>query len=331
MGIRKIAKVCLSILILLTGCEQVMDVEEGIGHGQGLMLNALAATDTVFTASVSRTFLFTEVPALSYLDYWEYAMHPDSFYYRDAMCSEAQVELSVNGKERYAMRYDAERYNYVSDYMPRSGDRLTLRVRVDGMDEVSAQTVIPASQRLEVVGCEKFYAGKYSTSGDLIDLAKDTIARITLRLIDPKSETNYYRLKVRSIAYDKPANDDSQIIFMYSDIYTSGDVIFMDERLSESYGGWPAYFSNVFDDHLFDGKEYTFSIETRLRFGERPHVVIELQSITRDLYYYLKSVMLYRIIFQDAYTEAVQIHSNVSNGWGILGAIGTEKHVLWLD
>ncbi len=69
MGIRKIAKVCLSILILLTGCEQVMDVEEGIGHGQGLMLNALAATDTVFTASVSRTFLFTEVPALSYLDY----------------------------------------------------------------------------------------------------------------------------------------------------------------------------------------------------------------------------------------------------------------------
>lgn len=133
---------------------------------------------------------------------------------------------------------------------------------------------------------------------------------------------------MRSIAHDKRAGS-SETILQYSDIYTSSDVIFMDEQLTQSYGGWAAHFSNIFDDHLFDDKEYTFSVETHLRYGECPHEVIGLQPIKRDLCYYLKSMMVYRITDQDAYTEAIQIYCNINNGWGILGGLSTEKHIVY--
>jgi hypothetical protein len=157
--------------------------------------------------------------------------------------------------------------------------------------------------------------------------AQDTVMRITLRLTDPAHERNYYRLKVRSIG-DKPfglSRLDSTLNHEFSDIYTSGDVIFMDNTLPKIHDGWSAGFSNVFDDHIFDGQSYTFSVETRMRVGQNPRVQIELESLTPDLYYYLKSVMFYRITAQDAYSEAIRLHSNVVDGWGIVGGLSSEK------
>ncbi|AVM58132.1 hypothetical protein C3V43_10495 [Bacteroides heparinolyticus] len=329
MNLKKIVVGCAGLL-LLAGCERVLHFEDGGTRLRGLVVNAIAATDTLFAVSVSQAYLFKEVPALLYFDYWRYSMCPDSFYYDKAVRSDAEVELTVNGQERYILRYDEIHRNYVSDYTPRSGDRLELCVRAgeeEEAEEVTAETVVPASRKLEVLGCEKFYDKNwYSSSGELMDFSTDTVARITLRLTDPKGG-DYYRLKVRSSS--NPAPNDSWPVWRYSDIYTSGDIIFMDQQLEKAFGGWPAHFSNVFDDHLFDGKEYTFTVETRLRWGESPHAVIELQSITRDLYYYLKSAMLYRITDEDSYTESILIHSNVNNGWGILGGLGTQKQIVW--
>lgn len=304
-----------------------MDFQNDDSTLQGIAVNALAVTDTVFTASISRAYLFTEVPALAFLDYWMYEARPDHFYQEAAVLPDAEVEMSVNGQQKYTMRYNPLNYNFTSDYTPQNGDHITLHAKAEGMKPVSAETVVPDVQLLEVLDYEKYYK-KWSMRDSLADMTVDTVAHITLRLKDPGNERNYYRLKVRSIASD--IREGSPVtIYQFSDIYSSSDVIFMDERLTKGYGGWPVHFSNVFDDHLFNGKEYTFSIETYLRFGEQPHAVIELQSITKDLYYYLKSTMLYRITNQDDYTEAIQIHSNVNNGWGILGGLSTEKHIVY--
>ncbi|NDW12910.1 DUF4249 domain-containing protein [Bacteroides sp. 214] len=325
MDIKKLIIGCIGALVLIS-CERIIDFE-GDKSLQGITINGLATTDTVFVAAISRAYLFTDVPPITYLDYWEYEIHPDTFYRNQTVLPNANVELTVNGADKYMMRYDPLHYNYRSDYIPRTGDRLTLRVEAEELETVTAETTVPSIQRLEVLDYETYYEKKI-LSNPLWDSGLDTVARITLRLTDPGNERNYYRLKVRNIGYDESVNGE---ILMFSDIYTSADVIFMDNRLTKSYGGWAAYFSNVFDDNLFNGKEYTFSVETRLRYGERKHCVIELQSITSDFYHYLKSVMLYRITDQDAYTESIQIHSNVKDGWGILGAIGTEKHIVPFD
>jgi hypothetical protein len=324
MKLKNIGIGCL-VILLFAECEHVMDFNENATTA-GIVINALATPDTVFTASISRSYLFTDVPAIDYPDYWDYALHPDSFYYNNAVLSKAEVELTVNKKNKYAMTFDAKHHNYTSNYSPQAGDYIVVNVKDSDMQTVSAETTVPGTQQLEIVNYEKYYDKASVLSNSLSDMAKDTVVRITLRLTDPANENNYYRLKVRSIGEDK--NTDGTPSFRFSDIYTSSDIIFMDERLTKSYGGWPAHFSNVFDDHLFNGKKYTFTVETRMRFGNNPHAVIELQSITKDFYYYLRSVMLYRVTDQDSYSEAIQIYSNVNSGWGILGGLNAEKHVV---
>jgi len=61
---------------------------------------------------------------------------------------------------------------------------------------------------------------------------------------------------------------------------------------------------------------------------EQTKLIVELQSITKELYFYLKSLMVYSITPQDEYTEAIQIYSNVTDGWGIVEAVNTDRHVI---
>ena len=206
-----------------------------------------------------------------------------------------------------------------------------LNITAPDLEPVQSVTVVPEKGNLEILSTEVLYSENYTAFDDWMDIAAlDTIMRITAKITDPPGELNYYRLKVRSIGYYLDTSNGEDGYFM-SDVFSSADVIFKDERLVKRYWGWPAGFSNVFDDHLFDGKEYTFTIESRMRWGSDPHVTVELQAITRELYNYLKSVMLYRITDQDSYTESIQIYSNVNGGYGILGALNGEKHILYFN
>lgn len=315
-------------LCSLAGCEQIIDFEQTVYNDRGIDLNAVATPGAPFTVSVSRTWLFNEVPALDYDgEYWDYVLRTDSFYYKQAQLPEADVRLTVNGGQEYALHYDATLYAFTCDYVPAEGDVLHVQAQAEGFPTATAETTVPQAQKLEVLDHEKYYDRRTATSSGLYDMAVDTVMRLTLRLSDPPGERNYYRLKVRSIG-DRTLATGEDGGYYFSDVFSSADVIFMDPQLVEGCYGWPAYFSNVFDDRLFDGTSYTFTVETRMRYGHHPRVVVELQSITSDLYYYLKSIMLYRITDQDAYTEAIQIFSNVEDGWGIVGSLSGEKHTV---
>ncbi|MBQ2563177.1 MAG: DUF4249 family protein, partial [Muribaculaceae bacterium] len=95
------------------------------------------------------------------------------------------------------------------------------------------------------------------------------------------------------------------------------------------FSDWEAGFSNVFDDHLFNGENYTFTVETRKRYGDNAHVELELQSLSRDMYYFLKSYLLFRISTDDVYMTPVGLHSNIANGWGIFGTLSYDTHVIY--
>jgi hypothetical protein len=343
--------IALLLLPLCVGCEKTLSFEGVNTLTDGICINALATPDTVLTAFLSRASLFTDLSPIhesGYRQTMKYGVAIDSssfssfyYYFPRELLADADLQFSVNDGSYQSMTYVDSLYHYVSSYTPKAGDKILFRAKVDSLPElpkISAETVIPRIVTPEVVSYERFYnemlpryndeqVGDYEIDRE----AQDTVMRLTLRLTDPAHERNYYRLKVRSIG-DKPfglGGLDGFLNHVFSDIYTSGDVIFMDNTLPKSHDGWAAGFSNVFDDHLFDGQSYTFSVETRMRVGRNPRVQIELQSITPDLYYYLKSAMLYRITPQDAYTEAIRVHSNVVDGWGIVGGLSSEKIFIW--
>ena len=179
----------------------------------------------------------------------------------------------------------------------------------------------------------------------------DTIMRLTCRISDVGGE-HYYRLRVRSegtyqqVTGMQHWEDGGWVRTVYTayllqDIYFSDDELFLDSRLTKNFGGWPAYFSNVFDNSLMKGGDYTFTIDSPKAFmsqlvltdaSTKPlpfipdRVMVELQAISPEFYRYLKSVQLYRITETDAYSEPLPIYSNAEGGWGILGSLSYDRH-----
>jgi len=327
----------LPLLLSMAGCEKIIEFDQGNILIDGITINALAVSDTVFTASISKAFPFYSMKALEGDVFWIYDGSLEGQYeqlYKDsALIKDAIVQLSVNDTQQYKMTYDSDTYTYKSTYIPKGGDRLMMSVESIDFPIAKSEIQIPHSQKIEIISYEKTYSPNNDriVEGDMFDyMGQDTIARITLKIYDPAQSQNFYRLKVRGYALSYYDNGD--LAYMHNDIYTSEDAIFKDVQLDKGYRGWPAYFSNVFSDQLFNGKEYEFTVESRLRKGDpgTNHMVVELQSITKELYYYLKSTMLYRITPQDAYTEPILIYSNIENGWGILGGVNTDRHVILL-
>lgn len=328
--------ILISLLFLaLSSCEKNIDFNHGDTLIEGVTINALAVGDTVFIASISKAYPFYRMKAMEGDLFWIYEgmqmEQYDDFFRDSALIRDAYVQLVVNDTQRYKMNYDADTYTYKSTYIPKGGDNVMISVEAFDFPIAKSKIQIPYPQSIEVVSCEKIYSPNNGmvAEGNMYDyMGKDTIARITLKIVDPGNVQNYYRLKVRGYALSYYS--DSSIAYMHNDIYTSADVIFKDEQLLKGYRGWPAYFSNVFSDQLFNGRDYEFVIESRLRMGElgTNYAVVELQSITKELYYYLKSTMLYRITNQDAYTEPINIYSNVDNGWGIFGGVNSYRHII---
>lgn len=326
---KKIAILIISCIALsgLVSCEHIIDFDNDHMQTDGITINALAVADTDFVAIISKAEIFNKLPPqLDDLPMWVLEKMPDPYFFESSLLKDAKVQMVVNGENVYNMNFDDSTNLYRGDYIPQIDDEVELVASWKDAEDAKVKTTIPPTVKIDVLGYEKYYQKKEITDEMLSEIAADTMARITLRIHDPGNENNFYRLKVRSA--NEEINPDGKMFYSFSDIYSSTDIIFKDEQLNKSYRGWQAYFSNVFDDHLFNGKEYTFSVESRLRLGNTPYAIIELQSITRELYYYLKSVMYYRITDIDAYSEGVHIYSNVDNGFGILGGVSSDKHII---
>lgn len=341
---------------ILTSCETILPVDMPEGKEWGITLNAVASPDTTFYAYITHCYPNSGAPDYayknnSYENYWEPDPYYDYYYsmlyanykedgappfnnpkgynlIKESVLTDAKVELTVNGETSYPMIYDTLMLCYQSNYTPAIGDHLEVRINNAG-EQTVANTEVPHSQKLEILETKTDILEKIEFLREpwpFIGYNRGYV-NMKLRLHDPAGEKNYYRLVVRgSIQYVESAK--------VWDTYLSTDPIFRDERLTSTWGAWNACFSNVFDDSLIDGESYEFNIQTYILTDSDfyiypwPTYEVSLQSITEDYYRYLKSMQLYRISREDTYSEGVYIHSNNEGGWGLLGGISGEVHIV---
>lgn len=92
-----------------------------------------------------------------------------------------------------------------------------------------------------------------------------------------------------TVTFCKEKRDDEN----YNDVFTSDDeTLFKDTDIYAKRGNWPRYFSNIFSDQRFNGTQHEFTISVDLVAPrEQTKLIVELQSITKELYFYLKSLM----------------------------------------
>ena len=320
--------IVLSLLLFaLSACEVVFDMPSDDSMPK-IVVNALANPDTNFVVYLNRSiFLANVVPPL--YPFEENDQAHSSF--RLTNINHANVYLTVNESNPIKMIHDLDNLYYSSDYIPQEGDRIVVDVNATGFESVRTETVVPKRAKVDIIDYEIIYS-KYEIIPDDWNesFMDDSLIVIKIKIFDQGDSENYYRLKIRSIYHI----DYGTIGWMETvrDLFYSSDILFRDDRLTRSYRRWPARFTNIFNDHLFDGKEYEFTVETQkklFRVDSRvvisPSIVVDLQSISKEYYHYLNSLMLYRITNRDSYSEAVHIYSNIEDGYGIFGSVSSVK------
>lgn len=341
---KKIGIILLLLIGAVSSCEVILEFPEE-REKSVLVLNAIVDTDSTFSAFVSRSLpsdsvypgnLFYGYDDILYGDMSLSGLYED-FNMKKHAIQDVKVLFQVNNGSSQIMYYDSLLMKYRCDYVPREGDKVNIWCENQNYEIISAETLVPKKQKIEVLNVEKIY----SESPDCE--CTDTIIRIDLNITDPGNENNYYRLKIRSasgfyedLVSDNKTSNGYQVIYKnryrINDYYTSTDPLFYDEYLYKGDGVWPAHFSTIFDDRLIDGKSYSFTVEIREVLGNymdsagntyqhnNPYLYIELVSITEDMYKYMKSMMNYRISEGDPYAELSKVYTNIEGGFGILGA-----------
>ncbi|MBQ9884504.1 MAG: DUF4249 family protein [Bacteroidaceae bacterium] len=353
--------ILLMIVLLGTSCERTLDFvtgDEGMGN---MTIGAIAVTGSPLTVYINQAISVDKAQLAEYIGIGEdrirYMQAGESIdymqdtYFKKSAVKDAQVSAEVNGQQTYTLTFDESSYGYTCDYVPKEGDRIVVKAAAGGQ-ELHSETVVPQKPKIEILSHEVLAENPYREVEGYM-FRTDTIMRITCRIIKQQGQ-QYYRLRVRSerdvhgisgyIGEDgKPVFvEKNYYAYQMQDVYFSDDEIFVDKRLTRGFGGWKPYFSNVFDDSLVSTGGYTFTVDSpkmpRILSGVMssasnsqntplpPQVMIELQTISPELYNYLKSVELYHLTYNDAYAEPVQIYSNVQNGWGIFGALSYDRH-----
>jgi hypothetical protein len=343
----------LLLLLLLIGssCERTIDFDGPDEEtANDMVINALAVADGQLTVFLNRAYLVDKAPS-QYFDYEHAVLAKDEFaldysqpfYSKRTAITNAQVTAVVNGGEEFELFFDGDELSYYNkNYVPQVGDHIVVTATQD-KNKVTVETTVPPTPKIEVVNYEILDENPYQEVNGLINPA-DTIMRLTCRIIDAGG-MQYYRLRVRSEGYGT-ATTLYQGFHWYvmQDVFFSDDELFVDHRITSNFGGWPAFFSNIFDNSQMKGGSYTFTIDALKAKESLPYrildverkdlepipsrVMLELQAITPDFYRYLKSVQLFRVASNDAYSEPVQIYSNAIGGWGILGSLSYDRHYI---
>jgi len=317
----------ITALFLMVSCEKDIEFSGKITEPL-LVVNSLATPDTILTVKVTESKFFLS----------------NGYTYEPV--TDATVKLFVNGVLNQEMVHLANGI-YESDYMPVSGERLHLEVSAPGFETVESEVLVP--EKTSIISIDTTISltdsypmlnGNYYGSASNTTYLYDTVGyyynneyNITLNFKDPSEEVNYYRLAVMA----KKTFDDTTIVesysfFEFTDIVSGNSAanessIFDFQSTSNTY--------NVFSDELFDGDEYPLKFKVSQsvinykpgfegqgyyeRNPEKVELLIDLQSISKSYYLYLKTVSSYSGD-GNFFSEPVQIHSNIDGGIGILGS-----------
>lgn len=248
----------------------------------------------------------------------------------------AEISVYVNGLFREKLSFIKDGL-YRAGFKPNAGDTVRLRVKVAGYEDVESTAIIQYPSNILTTETRKVEKQRdvYKTGDEISAYYLSGDCEFNVKIKDNASEQNYYRLVVKK--RNQTVYNNDTITYEYYINFTlegfenqSGDMIgIFDDGESRSK-------QHLITDELFNGKEFVLKFATDYAYlevvpgyeeyynyknpGSSESVIINLQTITKDMYLYLKSKESADGILVGFFTEPVQIYNNISNGIGILGA-----------
>ena len=283
----------LVFLLLVGGCERVVEVETGY-EAELAVKSTFYPNQTAWTAHVHRT-----VPLA------ERDVSADT-----AWITNATVRVLKGSGETVAQLHHQERGRYVGEgSAPQAGETYELRVDAPGLDPVRARSRVPEP----ISGLNGSFLDSTGTVTDW--RGERATATYRLHFKDPAHQKDYYRLTM----LQRPS-------LYFALQFTSPHPAFPRESLREiirSDGVDRRRHAGVaFSDHTFAGSRF----EARLRFLRAPvyDYRVRLDVLSSELFRYRKSKATQREEGENPFAEPPVLYSNIEGGAGIFAGFITQ-------
>ncbi|MDD4992756.1 MAG: DUF4249 domain-containing protein [Paludibacter sp.] len=271
----------------------------------------------------------------------------------------ADVNLWVNGvlKEKLTSGNNGI---YKGTYKPTAADQIKLTVNVPQMQQVSATTsftqapvVLSIDTQKVVLSKEVLFWNLNSTDTLCVKYKYKVNYKLTFK--DNADLKNYYRLIVKYISYEGVWNNNTNKVdtiiderttqysaFDFTDVVSGNTKDPLSDEGTSPVGTLLSNVENkyhVFSDDIFNGKTYVLEFSTGVTRNVRDinygtltdvkhKVYINLQSISKDYYLYLKTRAASSA--SNFFSEPVKVHNNIDGGVGILGSY-TSSNIVEFD
>jgi len=282
------------LTVLLSGCEEIINFK-GPETQKKLVLNAIIGCDEEIeqTLSLSKTaFLYSNE-------------NIEEVYYAD-------IDVKLND-ELFTWEQFRPGMGYPSFKVPglKAGDKISVRAEVEDIAPITAEDVFPKAPEIISVETIKF----------LDELSQSPCLRFLIKIKDDPAENNFYRLIMsRKVYQERPEWEPYEEVVHFNIDQDPA----MSSLTSEGIQGEEENSSRILSDDIFQGKEYTINVYLYSYYGkEKMEYTIELQSLSRSLYLYMRT--LEQCYNSDILHEPVKVYSNVKGGYGILGLYNSTK------
>jgi len=250
--------------------------------------------------------------------------------YRDGELIETLTYVAPEPQPEY---YSALPYSkYVSQGVkPVYGSTYRIEVEMAGMKKASGEVRLP--DIIPVIGLDTIE--NLPSGGNIIMEAK-------VRFSDPGGKNNFYRISARcaeGMYYgDKsvPWSPETPVSVYVNDCSYASDndpVITPRKEEQDLFDMQIQNTYHIFNDDLIAGKEYALTLELNHRWPDTDYYEFslfdfELQSITEDLYMYLRTSSAHMQTNDAFITEPVLVSTNIENGLGVVGAMSSSTVTL---
>ncbi len=300
-------------VILFTACEKEIDLNRDIKNNF-MVLNTMIDPNSVIQCDLSSSNTLLE--------------HKEYNGINDAV-----LTLYVDDDKVDELAYDGNRY--VSGYTLKEGQEITIVGEHPDYKKIKAKSYIPEMSNAEIKSI-------YYSNENYSDYGYGNL-HVKCEVIDPKGD-DYYRLEVwvPDIEYEEETGEYYCDFSSYSgNTIASIDPVLNGNTLStnNNFSNLPPNIYSVFDDSLFDEGSYTIDFEIEgtgyaILLSEEvipefmTSIVVDVQKISKDLFFYYKTVDAYGYYDEGPFSEPVAIYYNVDGGAGILGCYTSNK-ITW--
>lgn len=257
-----------------------------------VVVNSILEADSVIKVHVEHSRFFLDAQS-SVSEYW---------------ITNATVLLTVAGSGQvYTQTASDSEGNYVFPVTAQAGESYTVSVSHPDFPTVTSFTTVPVPVAILSVDTSSY-----------VDVDSWSVMKSLVKWNDPPGK-DFYVLKV---SFKEISSGN---VFLSQPLASNDpglDAISASDPADDSYSFYQELY---FNDEFFDGQNKTLDVRVSQAFtplNNDLRMQVHLYRCTEETYKYLISVKKFQNSDGDIFSEPVKVFSNITNGYGIFGALG---------